>query len=291
MKVIITGGSGFLGTHVIPRLVANGHEAVAMARSDRAAGRVAALGASPVPADLDDPESVDAAFGSAQPEALVSVASLGFGHAPTIVAAAEDAGVRRAVFVSTTAIFTSLPAVTKAVRQSAEETIRASSLAWTIVRPTMIYGTPADRNMARLLKVLRRSPVMVLPGGGHGLQQPVHVADVADALVRALEEPASIEHAYNVAGPDALTLREIVVQAAAALERRPRFVSIPLMPAILSLRAYESLIPRPRLHREQVERLAEDKVFSIEGARRDLGFTPRAFAAGIAEEAAMLRVC
>src|SRR5439155_25711459 len=126
--------------------------------------RVRALGAAPVGGDLDDPDSVDAVFAASQAEALVNLASLGFGHAPTIVAAAEEAGLRRAVFVSTTAIFTTLEARSKAVRQAAEDTVTASSLHWTIVRPTMIYGGPDDRNMARLLQLLRRFPVVPLPG-------------------------------------------------------------------------------------------------------------------------------
>lgn len=288
MRVHVTGGSGFLGAGVIPRLLAAGHEPTALARTGVAADRVAALGARPVPGDLDDPASVDAAFAESGAEALLNLASLGFGHAPTIVAGAEEAGLKRAVFVSTTSIFTRLPTPTKAVRVAAEDTIRASVLDWTIVRPTMIYGRPGDRNMARLLRGLRRLPVLPLPGGGAGLQQPVHVDDLAAAIVAALDRPASVHNAYDLAGPEPLTLREVIEEAAGAVGRRPRLVTVPLAPAVGAVRLYERLAPSPRLKAEQLARLAEDKAVDISAARADLGFAPRSFAEGIRAEAELL---
>jgi uncharacterized protein YbjT (DUF2867 family) len=273
---------------VIPRLLSAGHEATALARTDAAAARVANLGARPVAGDLDDPASVDAAFAESGAEALVNLASLGFGHGPTIVAASEEAGLKRAVFVSTTSIYTRLPTSSKSVRVAAEEAIIASLLDWTIVRPTMIYGLPGDRNMARLLQGLRRLPVLPLPGGGSGLQQPVHVDDLAAAIVNALGRPESVHKAYDLAGPEPMTLRAVIQEAAAATGRRPELVPIPLALAVVGVRLYETLAPSPRLKSEQLARLAENKAVDIAAARADLGFTPRSFAEGIRAEAAML---
>ncbi len=287
-RVLVTGASGFLGGHVVPLLVSGGEEVVALARSVAAAHRVNELGANPVAGDLDDPASVDHAFADSGADTLVNLASLGFGHAPTIVAAAEEAGIKRAVFMSTTAIFTNLNAGSKQTRQSAENVIEASALEWTIVRPTMIYGTPADRNMVRLLRLLRRTPFVPVPGGGQRLQQPVHVEDLARAVVAALYAPAAIGEAYDVAGPEPLTFGSVIEQAAEALGRRARLVPVPLAPLAASLRLYERVVARPRFKAEQLERLAEDKAFDISPAIRDLGFEPRSFAEGIRQEAAML---
>jgi len=284
----VTGGSGFLGGHVIPLLVSRGHEVTALARSEGAAGRVAGLGATAVPGNLDDPRSIDRCFAGCGAEALVNLASLGFGHAPTIVAAAEEAGIVRGVFVSTTGIHTRLETASKATRVTAESTIRASDLAWTILRPTMIYGAPGDRNMARLLRALARVPVVPLPDGGRRLQQPVHVDDLAGAVTAAVERPAAIGQTYEVAGPEALSLRQVVTQAADALGRHPRLMAVPIGPTIALARAYEAVSARPRLTAEQVERLAEDKAFDIGPARRDLGFDPRPFRTGIGQEASLL---
>ncbi len=262
---------------------------MALARSADAAGRVAALGAEPVRGDLDDPASLNAAFAGSDADVLVNLASLGFGHVPAVIAATTAAAIGRAIFVSTTAIFTTLSASSKAVRQAAEADIVASNLSWTIIRPTMIYGTPGDRNMARLLKLVQRRSVVVVPGGGRGLQQPVHVDDVAMAITLAAERPATTGAAYDVAGPEALPLDTIVAAAAEALGRRPCVVHVPLGPTTAMVRAYERVARRPRLRAEQLVRLAEDKVFDIGPARRDLDFRPRTFVEGIRAEAEMLR--
>lgn len=288
-NIHVTGGSGFLGGHVIPLLVARGDVVTALTRRRAAAERVAELGALPIAGDLDDPASVDDAFAASGASALVNLASLGFGHASTIIAAAEEAGLQRAVFVSTTAIFTRLEARSKSVRLDAERAIRDSSLEWSIIRPSMIYGTPADRNMARLLWLVRRSPVIPVPGGGRGLQQPAHVDDVAAAVVAALDRPAAVGRAYEIAGPEPMTFNEAIDQVAAAVGRRPARVSVPLAPAVIALRVYERVARRPRLRAEQLGRLAEHKTFDITAARRDLDYAPRSFAEGIVQEATALR--
>lgn len=291
MKLFVTGGSGFLGGFVVREAVAAGHEILALARTDSSAEAVARLGARPVPGDLDDPASLDDAFAGAAAggaEILVNLASLGFGHAPAIVAAAEEAGLHRAVFVSTTAVTTALSAPSKRVRLEAEDTIRASELEWTILRPTMIYGAAGDRNIARLLQLLRRTPVLPVPGGGTRLQQPVHVEDLALAVVKAATSPVAVRRTYNVAGPDPITFRELIKETATAAGRHPRLVSLPLRPSIWALRTYEKAVARPRIKAEQLERLSEDKAFDISAAVEALGYQPRAFRAGVRAEAAAL---
>jgi uncharacterized protein YbjT (DUF2867 family) len=330
MRLLVTGGSGFLGGFVLREAVRRGHEVSALARSPAAAGKVRALGARPVSGDLAAPGPAAAAAlaeALAAGEVLVSLASLGFGHAPAIVAAAERAHVRRAVFVSTTAVTTTLPAATKRVRLAAERQIAASALDWTILRPTMIYGAAGDRNLSRLLPLLRRAPVLPVPGGHH-LQQPVHVADVAHAVLAAAELPGAeparpaptgtgwpgagqapsmladrvladrvlarpglarlTGATYDLAGPVPLTFDELLRTAAQAVGSRTRFIPVPLAPVLAAARGYELVSRSPRIKAEQVQRLAEDKVFAIQAAARDLGFAPRSFADGIRSEARAL---
>ncbi len=288
MRLLITGGSGFLGGYVIEEARRRGHDVVALARSDTAALAVGRCGAEPLSGDLDDPAGLPDVFSSAHCSSLLNIASLGFGHAPAIVAAARSAGLDRAVFVSTTAVSTRLPARSQAVRLDAEEQIRESGLKWTILRPTMIYGAPGDRNLSRLLTLLPRVPLLPVPGGGRHLQQPVHVADVAGAVLSAAERPESAGTTYDIAGPEPLSFAELLRDAARAVGSRTRFVAVPLSPLVAAARGYELLAARPRIRAEQLQRLAEDKEFSIEDAARDLGYAPRSFAEGIIAEARAL---
>jgi uncharacterized protein YbjT (DUF2867 family) len=298
MRLLVTGGSGFLGQHVLAAATRRGHSCVALARSPAAAELVAGCGAAPLAGDLDDAASLAGAFARAECDALVNLASLGFGHAPAIVAAAAGAGLDRAVFVSTTAVTTAVPARSKAVRLAAEHEIRSSPLSWTILRPTMIYGAPGDRNLSRLLATLAKaarvtrprglSLVVPVPGGGATLQQPVHVADLAGAVLAAAERPRAARSSYDVAGPRPLAFAELLRLSAAAVGGRLCLLPVPLAPVVALTRGYERLSRRPRIRAEQWQRLAEDKAFGIDAAVRDLAYAPRSFADGIREEAAAL---
>lgn len=281
MRVLLTGGSGFTGGFVLAELLGRGHEVVALARSSQSAAIVERAGAESVWGDLDDAASIDEAFGQANADCLINVASLGFGHAPTIVGAAEQAGLTRAVFVSTTAIFTKLPASSKRVRTEAEVTVTSSSLEWTIIRPTMIYGAPGDRNISRLVALVRRAPVIPIPGDGSHLQQPVHVEDLASTIVSAAEQDLAIGRSYNVGGPEPISFRELIAETCVAVDRTPRFVRVPMRQARTMIGFYEGRASSPRLKVEQLDRLEEDKVFDITAAKHDLGHRPRSFADGI----------
>jgi uncharacterized protein YbjT (DUF2867 family) len=294
MRLLVTGGSGFLGGYVLAAAARRGHSCVALARSPAAARTVAAGDATPLIGDLDDGAALAEVFARAGCDALVNLASLGFGHAPDIVRAAVRARLDRSVFVSTTAVTTTLPASSKAVRLAAEEEIRRSGLSWTILRPTMIYGAAGDRNLSRLLALLARfrpAPVPLVvpvPGGGLQLQQPVHVADLAEAVLAAVERTGAAGHRYDVAGPEPLTFAELLRGSAAAVGCRIRLVPVPMAPVVALTRGYERISRRPRIRVEQWQRLAEDKAFGIEAAARDLDYAARSFIEGIRAEAAAL---
>jgi uncharacterized protein YbjT (DUF2867 family) len=237
--------------------------------------------------DMADAESLLRLFDGA--EAFVHVASLGFGHADAVVGALEQVGLRRSVFFSSTALFTRLPAASKAVRHAAEDRIRGTSLEWTILRPTMIYGDAEDRNMARLIRFVARSPVVPLPGGGKALVQPVHVEDLGRAAVDALECQRAVRREYNLPGADAAQLRDMVEHVARLLGRRPLLLSLPLRPVAWAAGLWHRLALPPRLSAEQVLRLAEDKAFSFEDAQRAWGYAPRGWREGLASEVQVLR--
>ena len=284
MKVLVTGASGFTGTYVVSALRRQG---VAVRAFLRPGGNPDVLRPAEIElasGDLDNPGSLQAALSGV--DALVNIASLGFGHAPGIVGAAENAGIRRALFISSTSIFTRLESRSQAVRLQAEEIIGRSGLAWTILRPTMIYGSARDRNMCRLIRYLRRWPLIPVFGSRAGLQQPVYVGDVALAVSRALTSAATIGKAYNIPGKQALTLDQIIDVIARRLGRRIRKVHLPGAPVAALLSLMEKAYPGLPIKAEQIRRLDEDKSFDYSDASRDFDYRPRSFEEGIALELA-----
>jgi len=272
VRVLVTGATGFTGSYVVPLLLQQNYRVTCLVRAQSVTTSLPVNEIELVVGDLNDRDSLVAAFRGA--DALVNVASLGFGHAPNVVEAALNAGIRRNIFVSTTAVTTTLNASSKRVRLAAEETIRQSGLAYTILRPTMIFGSSRDRNISRLIQYLNRWPVVPVVGAGEHLQQPVYVGDVASAIVQALGCDTAIGKIYSISGKAAVTYNELIDTICSLLERKVRKVYIPATPVLSVLRLLEAFSVKLPIKAEQIERLNEDKAFDYTPAQQDFGYQP-----------------
>lgn len=206
---------------------------------------------------------------------------------PLYFSTLERYGARRVVALSSTSLFTktdsSDPAENAVASRLAEGEARLRTWAeskgveWVILRPTLIYGRGRDKNIAEIARFVGRFGFFPLLGKAMGLRQPIHAEDVADACVAALQTPAAANHAYNISGGETLPYREMVRRVFAAMQRRPRLVTIPLgvfRMAVACLRVF----PRYRhWSAAMAERMNRDLVFEHSDAARDLGFSPRPF--------------
>ena len=279
MKIFITGATGFTGSRLVPLLLQNGYTVRCLYRESSERSHLSSLEIEWALGDVSNADTLSAFMQGT--EALVNIASLGFGHAENIISAAKIAGIKRAVFISTTAIFTQLNAGSKQVRLAAETAIQNSGLDYTILRPTMIYGSPRDRNMWRLMRFMRYSPIVPIFGDGKYLQQPIHVDDVAAAILGCLKADATIGKSYNIAGKHALTYNEVIDTIAKGMNKRVWKLHIPPKPVVSLLGFFERIhIPFP-IKAEQVLRLNENKDFSYAEAQKDFNYQPRFFAEGI----------
>lgn len=275
--VLVTGATGHTGSRLVRALVESGRPVRILSREPARLDLTLRRQVEVVRGDLTDPATAQRAVTGAG--AVIAVTHIKL--APAIIAAMQTAGVRRGIFMSSTRRYTRFVEETARQVMAGEAAVEASGLDWTIIRPTMIYGGKHDRNLQPLLEQLTRTPVFPLPAGGKMLWQPVFTWDVVAALMAALDRPQTIGHAYTIAGPQPITYREMLETLIRAAGLKTRLLPVPLAPLGPLVKFYERNTKNPRVRHDQILRLQENKDFSIEEARRDLGFDPISFEEGI----------
>jgi nucleoside-diphosphate-sugar epimerase len=234
--------------------------------------------------DAGDEESLARALQGV--DAFVHIA--GIEYMPQVLSAMRRAGVERLIVISSTSAHSAFEH-RSGPRLSMEARVRESGLDWTIVRPSMIYGSELDHNMHKLLRFLDRSPVFPIFGSGENLWQPVYYKDLAEGVFSALEREESVGQAYDLPGARPLPYLDLVHTAAHALGKSPRIVHLPLEPVRWTLSTAERIrLPLP-IKSEQVLRLREDKAYPYGKARQELDYSPGSFPDGISLEVARLR--
>jgi nucleoside-diphosphate-sugar epimerase len=272
-KIFITGAAGKMGIALLELLFERGGMAEAdvtcLCRDDSCRERLSRFPVHIVEGDASDEESLRHAYRGE--EIIIHLSSIF--HVPAVLEACREG--KRLIAISSTGVFSRFRRTAAEIARC-ESLIESSGLSRTILRPTMIYGTPDDRNISRLVRLVARNPIVPLPGGGKARFQPVHVSDLARCISACLENDASIGRSYNVPGGSAHSLGEIVRIIARLLRKRVVTVPIPLAPALLAAR-----VLRLRIDPEQIGRLREDKTFSYEDAAADLGYAPMRFEEGL----------
>jgi uncharacterized protein YbjT (DUF2867 family) len=299
MKVLVTGATGFVGREIVRQLHAGGHAIRILARyrtSPRVQEAISRYGAEAYAGDVLDVASLDGAL--KEMDAVIHLVGIiaevgestfedvhtrGTGN---IVAAAQKAGVRR--FVHMSALGTRPAAATRyhQTKLAAEELVRHSGLDFTIFRPSLIYG-PEDQFINLFARLIRLSPVVPLMGSPRARFQPVSVETVAAAFVRSLCEPKSVAQTYDLCGPEALTLSEIVDRILDVLRRRRLKLQVPLglarCQAVLLELLFRRLLRKVSpLNRDQLIMLQEDNVGNPQPANELFGLKPVALREGIA---------
>jgi NADH dehydrogenase len=229
--VCVLGGSGFIGRHLCHALAAAGYRVrVATRDRERAKEQLILLPTVDVSAvDIHDPGQLAAFVGGA--DAVINGVGVlhdgrggrGFQAAHVelarkVVAACRSRGVGRLLHMSSLGSARDGPSRYLRSKGEGEAIVRESGLAWTIFRPSVVFG-PGDSFLNLFAQVLRFSPVVALACPGARFQ-PVYVEDVAAVCVKALADPGSSGRSYDLCGPRVYTLRELVEYVGAVTGRR-----------------------------------------------------------------------
>ena len=216
MRILLTGATGLLGGGLLELLLDEGHEVRCLVRPDSPnVSRLDGKGVEIFRGDAGHEADLYRALGGT--DAFLHVA--GIEHSPAVVGAARRAGVGRLVVVGSTSAHSAY-AFRSGPKLEMEKVVRSSGLPWTIVRPTMIYGSERDRNIHRLLRFLDRWPFFPMFGPGTNLWQPVYHEDCARAILETLKHPETVHQSYDLPGANPLTYLDLVKTAATALGQK-----------------------------------------------------------------------
>ncbi|EQD43091.1 NAD-dependent epimerase/dehydratase [mine drainage metagenome] len=287
--LVILGGTGFVGTQLLPRLVAHGHRISVLSRNREQHRALAVLpGVTVHSADVYDRgvllahlRGADAAINLVG--ILNETGSARFRKAhvdltATLVAACREAGVRRLHQMSSLRAGEgkSMYLIT---RGEAERVVRASGLQWTIYRPSVIFGR-GDGLVSRFAALLRQLPVLPL-ARPHSKLAPVAVENVCAAIAQCVASPASIAQTYELYGPELLELIRIVRMICAAAGLRRLILPLPDTLGYLQARIGE-LLPGKPISRDNFRSLALDSIGQSDGLA-ELGIAPQRFSARLPE--------
>ncbi|WP_435156145.1 complex I NDUFA9 subunit family protein [Haladaptatus sp. DFWS20] len=236
MRVLIVGGTGFVGTALTKEFNARAHDVTVLARSPDEADLPASV--ETVSGDVTDYDSIEGAF--ADQDAVVNLVALSplfqpsgasheeihLGGTENVVRACEEHGVPKLVQMSALGADPDGSTAYIRAKGKAEEVVRDSSLDWVLVRPSVVFGDGGE--FVSFTKVLTTPYVTGLPGGGKTRFQPIWVGDLAPILADCVEDDAHIGQAVELGGPEVLTLADVTKLAYHAEGKSVAILPIPM---------------------------------------------------------------
>jgi nucleoside-diphosphate-sugar epimerase len=311
MRLLVTGGTGFIGSHLAEQGRKLGADVVVLGLADRPEERanvelLRGLGVEVLAGSITDAELCRRAVRGATHVFHLAVAmregaksdqyfeSINLDGTRALLEASAGESVRRFVYCSTIGIYGHrAPGITREdsplapgniyerTKVAAERMVRevgaARSLPWTILRPADVYG-PRDHRLLKLFKGVAagRFPLF---GAGEGRRHMIYVDDVVSGFFRACEREAALGEGFILAGPRACTLRELVAEVQQATGSRRYGLRLPLKP-MLALAGVVEDVSRaagvdPPIYRRRMDFFWSDSEFDTTRAREALDWTPR----------------
>jgi NADH dehydrogenase len=295
--VSLIGGTGFVGSHIVERLLAAGHKPRLLVRPGSEGHVHRPNECELIAGDVEDAAALTEVLTGAEavvfligilrefPGRGVTFDHLQFRAAQRVIETARELDVRRFLLMSANGVRPDGNPYQRS-KFMAEETLRASGLDGTIFRPSVIFGDPWGRMefCTQLRRDIIDSPLPaplfyggLLPTGAGAFElAPVHVDDVAEAFVRALALPEAVGQTFQLCGPDNLSWKRILTTIASAVGKTKLMVPAPALAVKGAAALLEGQAWFP-ITRDQIDMLLEGNVCDEPGAFRVLGIEPTRF--------------
>jgi uncharacterized protein YbjT (DUF2867 family) len=287
--ILITGGSGYIGSHIAKRFTKEGVSIRALIRNPERArreGRLSNLEIEWSEGDVTQPETLNKAMqGIDLVIHTVAIAvekgnntyeRVNYQGTVNIVEAAKASDVNRLINLSQLGAKASLPYRMMASKGKAQDYVAQSDLDWTAFRPSVVWG-PEDEFANTFARLVPLTPIIFPIIGDETTQfQPIWVDDLAEAIFKAYADPSTIRKEFELGGPEILTLEEIERRTLAALSARRIFIRFPLPLLRIIVSLMEILLPAPPVTRSLLELLNVSNV-TTENALERFVSDPRPF--------------
>jgi len=270
--ILVTGGSGYVGSHIVKQMVDQGWSVRVLVRDREYAqkeGRLQGLDIEMVEGDVTNPSTLSPAFeGITAVIHTVAIAiekknytyeEVNYQGTANMVEAASGAGVSRFINLSQLGAQADLPFRFMASKGKAQDYVSASGLDWTAFRPAVIWG-PEDEFANTFAKLAPLSPIIYPIVDKDAKFQSVWVEDVAASIVKSIDDPKTFQKEYELGGPEILTLEEIERRTLAAVGANRKFVALPKSALNVLVALMETVLPNPPVTRNLLELLQVSNV-------------------------------
>ena len=289
--ILITGATGYIGRHLVARLVAQGERPRCLVRDISRAKRI-------LPADkvelvegaTTSPDSLGAAVQGV--DTIVHAAfltadrkqSTGNEYEKTnvqgtanLIKVAKKAGVKRIIEIGGLGTKPDKPGSYMQGRYLAEKMLKESGLDWTIIQPSVLFGKNAPF-IKGLVDLIRTSPVVPLIGGGKTMFQPIYVEDVVTVLIKVLEDPTgTTNRTYTIGGPVYYSFTQIIDVLLKTMHKQRIKVPAPTTLVGVGAAVMEAILPKPPITKAAMTLFSFDNITDLKSVQRDFGFTPISF--------------
>ncbi len=296
--ILITGATGYIGRHLVLRLVAQGERPRCLVRAtQRAATFLPADKVELVQGDTTQPSSLKAALDGI--ETVVHAAfitadhkqSAGNHYAETnvqgtsyLVKAAKEAGIKRIVEISGLGTKPDKPGSYMQGRFLAEKMVKDSGLDWTIIQPSVLFGKDAPF-IKGLADLIRSAPVVPLIGGGKILFQPIYVEDVVTVIMNVLADPTRTNgKTYTIGGPAYYSFTQVIDELLHTMHKTRFKAPAPTALVGIGAAVMEAILPKPPLTKAAMTLFTFNNTTDLNSIERDFGFTPTSFTTYLQKE-------
>jgi uncharacterized protein YbjT (DUF2867 family) len=289
--ILITGATGYIGRHLVARLIAQEERLRCLVRNNEKAATMFPSGK--VEFAQGDTTSITSLGATMQGiDTIVHAAFITADHKQSagnhyeatnvqgtanLVKTAKNAGVKRIIEISGLGTKPDRPGSYMQGRYIAEKMVKESGLDWTIIQPSVLFGKEAPF-IKGLTDLINSAPVVPLIGDGKIMFQPIYVEDVVTVILKTLEDPQhTTNKTFTIGGPAYYSFTQIIDELLKTLHKSRIKIPAPLPLVGIGAAMMEALMPKPPLTKAAMALFSFDNTTDLQSVKRDFGFTPTSF--------------